>query len=192
MFWSGLNLKVEVMGRYIECKINGKLEYVWKYVLGGQLSEMYRIQEELGVGEYHPVPYCYEFSKNEEDEDDLTDEYVETRQVADGDILILNRKDIEELKIWLELLKQDSEKTKDRWFISMVEAIKNFMLRYTSGRICSRRRFLNCQSCRTFRWSGTTRGYWLELKKRSASAQLYGEFSHSAVSLRKLYLDAPG
>ncbi|MEG4292330.1 hypothetical protein Q5692_25355 [Microcoleus sp. C2C3] len=130
MFWSGLNLKVEVMGRYIECKINGEFEYVWKYVLGGQPSEMYRIYEELGVGEDHPVRYRYEFSKNEEDEDDLTYEYVETRQVADGDILILNRKDIEELKIWLELLKQDSEKTKDRWFISMVEAIKNFMLRY--------------------------------------------------------------
>jgi hypothetical protein len=62
MFWSGLNLKVEVMGRYIECKINGELENVWKYVLGAQPSEMYRIYEELGVGEYHPVRYRYEFS----------------------------------------------------------------------------------------------------------------------------------
>ncbi len=60
----------------------------------------------------------------------MTYEYAEIRQVADGDILILNRKDIEELKIWLELLKQDSEKSKDRSFIWMVEAIKNFMLRY--------------------------------------------------------------
>jgi hypothetical protein len=60
----------------------------------------------------------------------LTYEYVETGQVADGDILILNRKDIEELKIWLEVLKQDSEKSKDTCFISIVEAIKNFMLRY--------------------------------------------------------------
>ena len=129
MFWSGLNLKVEVMGRYIECKINGKLEYVWKYGFGAP-SEMYRSYEELGVGEYHPVRYRYEFSENEEDEDDLTYEYAETRQVADGDILILNRKDIEGLKIWLEVLKQDSEKSKDTCFISMVEAIKNFMLRY--------------------------------------------------------------
>ena len=130
MFWSGLNLNVEVMGRYIKCKINGELEYVWKYVLGVQPSEMYRIYEELGVGEYHPIRYRYEFSENEEDEDDLTYEYVETGQVADGDILILNRKDIEELKKWLEVLKQDSEKSKDTCFISMVEAIKNFMLRY--------------------------------------------------------------
>ena len=105
------------MGRYIECKINGKLEYVWKYVFGGQLSEMYRSYEELGVGEYHPIRYRYELSENEEDEDDLNYNYAETRQVADGDILILNRKAIEELKIWLELLKQDSEKSKDRWFI---------------------------------------------------------------------------
>ncbi|WP_332978974.1 hypothetical protein [Microcoleus sp. A003_D6] len=118
------------MGRYIECKINGELENVWKYVFGAQPSEMYRIYEELGVGEYHPVRYRYEFSENEKDEDDLTYEYVETRQVAEGDILILNRKDIEELKTWLEVLKQDSEKSKDTCFISMVEAIKNFMLRY--------------------------------------------------------------
>ena len=116
------------MGRYIECKINGEFKNVWKYVLGVQPSEMF--YEELGVGEYHPVRYCYEFSENEEDEDDLTYKYAETRQVADGDILILNRKDIEELKIWLEVLKQDSEKSKDTCFISMVEAIKNFMLRY--------------------------------------------------------------
>ena len=117
------------MGRYIECKINGKLEQVWKQGFGVP-SEMYRINEELGVGEYHPVRYRYEFSENEEDEDDLNYKYAETRQVADGDILILNSKDIEELKIQLELLKQDSEKSKDRSFIWMVEAIKNFMLRY--------------------------------------------------------------
>ncbi len=60
MFGSGLNLKVEVMGRYIECKINGKLAQVWKYGFGAP-SEMYRIYEELGVGEYHPVRYRYEF-----------------------------------------------------------------------------------------------------------------------------------
>lgn len=130
------------MGRYIQCQINGEFEIVWKYGLGAQPSEMYRIYEELGVGEYHPVLYNYKFSQNEEDqdgltyeyeyddEDGLTYEYVETGQVADGDILILNRKDIEELKKWLEVLKQDSEKSKDTWFIAMIEAIKNFMLRY--------------------------------------------------------------
>lgn len=91
------------MGRYINSKINGEYEFVWKYGFGAQSSEMYRIHEELELGKYHRL-----------------NDYK--------DVLILNQKDTEELAEWLGLLKESCKTKGDEWFVAMVEAIYKFMV----------------------------------------------------------------
>jgi hypothetical protein len=114
------------MGRCIESKINGEWEFVWKYVFGAQSSEMYRIYEDLGIGEYHPVSIEY---KDDETGKHRVCEYLETRSGADADILILKQDDVIELSEWIEILREDSSlRKKDECFIAMLEAIRNFML----------------------------------------------------------------
>lgn len=69
------------MSRYLESKVNGEWKNVWKYGFGCQPSEMFRIAEELGVGEYHLVHIiCYERDKNgniKKDEDGNVVKYYE-------------------------------------------------------------------------------------------------------------------
>lgn len=117
------------MGRYVECKINGHWEIVWKYIFGAQSSEIYRIYEDLGLGEYHPVRIEY---KEDETGKHPIYEYLETRSGADADILILKQSDVVELGEWVEVLKTDSSlRKKDKYFIVMLEAILNFMLNHS-------------------------------------------------------------
>lgn len=113
------------MGRYINCKINGQWEPVWKYGFGAQSAEMYRIYEELGLGEYHPV--CIQYVEDKEGRRRVY-EYLETRKGADGDVLILNQRDAEELVEWLEVLKENCKTKKDQWFVAIVEATYKFMV----------------------------------------------------------------
>jgi len=81
------------MGRYIGCEVNGESLDVYKYGLGEQSSEMYRISEELRIGEYHLISYTYD-----EETDEASYEYIdESSEDVDGDILILDRTDIEKL-----------------------------------------------------------------------------------------------
>jgi hypothetical protein len=113
------------MGRSISCRVNEKLETVWRYLFGSQPSEMYRIYEELGVGEYHPFRFEYE-----DDQVEGIYEYLLTRQGADGDILILDSTELEELNVYLQNLQADAEKSKETRYIAMIIAIRDFMLRY--------------------------------------------------------------
>jgi hypothetical protein len=115
------------MGRHIQCKINDKWETVWRYVFGGQSSEMCRIYEELGIGQYHPVYINYIEAEN-----GLSPsyEYLETRKGAQADVLILRQKDIADLGEWVEVLNEISKSDQEKWFAGMVEAIYIFMLRY--------------------------------------------------------------
>jgi hypothetical protein len=66
---------------------------------------MYRVYEDLGIGEYHPV--CIEYKKDETGECRVY-EYLETRSGADADILILKQSDVIELNEWIEVLSTDS------------------------------------------------------------------------------------
>jgi hypothetical protein len=111
------------MGRYITCEAAGKRETVWKYLFGSQPSEAYRIYEELGIGEYHP--FCDDY---DDDEAQPRYQYLPTRQGADGDILILNRGDLEKLSSCLETLKADGSQAAR--YIWMIEAIRDFMLKH--------------------------------------------------------------
>jgi hypothetical protein len=114
------------MGRYIRCEVDGKSEMVWKYLFGSQPSEAYRIYEELGIGEYHPV--CYDYENGENDRVQPPYKYLPTRQGAPLDILILNREDLEELSSCLETLKTDGSKKAQ--YICMIEAIRDFVLKH--------------------------------------------------------------
>ncbi len=102
---------------------------VYKYSFG-QPSEMYRIHEELGIGKYHPIRNNY--VRGDEGFINIP-EYLESRIEADGDILILNRKDIQELGQWLDLLREDCNARKEHYdyhkyecYVSMIEAIYSF------------------------------------------------------------------
>lgn len=113
------------MGRWIQCRINGQWENVWKYVFGLQSSEMYRIYEELEIGEYHPVRIVYSQGYSQR-----TYEYLKTRRGAGADILILNRGNLEELNEWIEVLKEVRLCGRDEWLVPMMEAIRDFMIEY--------------------------------------------------------------
>jgi hypothetical protein len=117
------------MGRYINCKIAGKDEMVWKYVFGEQNSEMYRISEELAIGEYHLIRYTEE-SYEYVSEDDCT--FSEDGINVDGDVLILHQRDIEKLQQQIQRLKNSDQRTDNQWFIAMVESIINFMIEHSS------------------------------------------------------------
>jgi hypothetical protein len=110
------------MGRYISCKIGEEYETVWKYGFGVQNSEMYRICEELGIGEYYWVRYSGT-------EEDPQYEYVSEDEMedVDGDILILNRQDLDKLEQKIHLLKNSTPADTDQWFIAMLETIRDFM-----------------------------------------------------------------
>jgi hypothetical protein len=115
------------MGRHINCKIDGKWEMVWRYSFGGQTSEMFRIHEELGIGEYYPVCINYVEGKNGIS---CSYEYLETRKGAQADILILRQKDVPALEEWVEVLSEISKSDQEKWFAGMIEAIHSFMLRH--------------------------------------------------------------
>jgi hypothetical protein len=115
------------MGRYINCRINGEWKTAWKYVFGAQASEMSRIYEELEIGAYHPVYIQYlQTDKGEQ----RIYEYLETRQGAQADILILSRSDIDKINEWIEVLKEIRIGKKDQYFVAVLEAIRNFMTNY--------------------------------------------------------------
>ena len=114
------------MSRFIRCRIDGKSKTAYQYLSGSQPCEAYRIYEEFGIGEYHP--FFYDYGDDEEDEVQPRYKYLPTRQGADGDILILNREDLEELSSCLETLKADGSQAAR--YIWMIEAIRDFMLKY--------------------------------------------------------------
>ncbi len=53
--------------------------------------------------------------------------YVDENDDVDGDILILDRKDLELLEQKINLLKESDETALEKWYIAMLEAIANFM-----------------------------------------------------------------
>jgi hypothetical protein len=122
------------MGRYISCKIGDEYEVVWKYEFGVQASEMYRINDELDIGEHHLIRYV-------DDDDEDTDpryEYVFEGQSdgdddrVDGDILILHQSDIAKLDTQLELLRKPDLSEEDELFIAMIEAIRDFISEHSA------------------------------------------------------------
>jgi hypothetical protein len=123
------------VGRYINCKIDDEYETVWKYGFGVQSSEMHRISTELGIGEYHLIRYLDDES-DEEDDGNLKYEYVPeapTNSVndVDGDILILDRSDVEKLEEQIQSLKKADMTNANEWFIAMVEAIRDFIVEHS-------------------------------------------------------------
>ncbi|MEM9215515.1 MAG: hypothetical protein AAGD25_14365 [Cyanobacteria bacterium P01_F01_bin.150] len=113
------------MSRYIECEIDGKSKIVYKY-LSSQPCEACRIYEEFGIGKYHFFWWDYEDAG--EDEGQPCYKYLPTRQGADGDVLILNRENLEALSSCLETLKADVSQAAR--YIWMIEAICDFMLKH--------------------------------------------------------------
>ncbi|MDB9517340.1 hypothetical protein PN466_10315 [Roseofilum reptotaenium CS-1145] len=93
------------MGRYINCKVNDDYKIVWKYGLGTQASEMYRISTELGIGEYHMIRYV-------ENETGENYEYINFNisiNNSPGDVLILTRDDIDKIDRQIQLLKKSDK-----------------------------------------------------------------------------------
>ncbi|MGB3536164.1 MAG: hypothetical protein WBA13_21930 [Microcoleaceae cyanobacterium] len=117
------------MGRFISCEINGQYEIVWKYGFGVQDSEMYRINTELGIGEYHRIRYLSNWEhEKDNDETGLGYKYLSRDEPASDDILILNRSDVKKLQIQLKFLKNSAQLNQDKWFIAMIESTINFII----------------------------------------------------------------
>ncbi|MGL5080300.1 MAG: hypothetical protein ACRC8A_02320 [Microcoleaceae cyanobacterium] len=131
------------MGRYIECIAKEQWEIVWKYGFEPQNSEMHRIPQELGLGQYRWVgAVCEEKQEVEElaalgmtefwpmefyEDGQLTVSYVfyiDQIEKAIGDELRLTRLDFAPLGQQLEGLKQQRNYEP---FVLMVEALWNFM-----------------------------------------------------------------
>jgi hypothetical protein len=115
------------MSRFIRCEVDGKSRTVYQYLFGSQPCEAYRIYEEFGIGEYHP--FCYDYEGAEDDGVQPRYKYLPTRQGAEGDILILNRENLEELSLRLEALEANGS-TEAR-YVWMIKAIRDFMLKYS-------------------------------------------------------------
>jgi len=111
------------MGRYISCLVNQEYETVWKYGFATQNSEMGRIYEEFGMGEYYWVSYRLT------DDGELDCEYLsEGDMEAEGDILILCRDDEKKLSQKIEQWNGENEEDNDFW--EMVKAIRDFMIEF--------------------------------------------------------------
>jgi hypothetical protein len=125
------------MGRQVTC--DG--EFVWNYVLGEQSSELYRVPEEMGLGEHHFVRFNPEAL-----EDGIYDwECVNPEdEEFEAEVLILAAKEIEvlsdyvnehtnveleKLSFFQKLLGKTSEPEQDH-FISMLSAF----IEYGQGR----------------------------------------------------------
>jgi hypothetical protein len=125
------------MGRQVTC--DG--EFVWKYVLGEQSSELYRVPEETGLGEHHFIRFNPEAL-----EDGIYDwERVNPEnEEFEAEVLILAAKEIEalsdyvnehthvepeKLSFFQKLLGKTSEPEQDH-FISMLSAF----IEYGQGR----------------------------------------------------------
>ena len=128
------------MGRYISCKVGSEYETVWKYGLGIQNSDMYRISSELGIGEYHMIRYREPDEESDGDAasyDYITDApfseetAIDDWEDIDGDILILNKADIVALDCHLQRLQQLPEAHANRWFVGMIAAIRDFMVNHS-------------------------------------------------------------
>lgn len=115
------------MGRYIICKVRSKrkrrpkyeYETVWKYVLATQDSEMHRIYDELGIGQYYLRRWLMAEGKYE---------VVSSAGNGVEDVLILNREDIKSLEEQILVLKAKGERS---YYVDMLEAICNFAHRYS-------------------------------------------------------------
>ncbi|ARU57243.1 hypothetical protein OLMES_3202 [Oleiphilus messinensis] len=103
------------MGRFVTCDD----DYVWKYVFGEQNSELYKVPEELGVGEHHFVRF---------DEEKLINEDIREWIVVDprteefeAEVLILSDVDLEYISKYIqENTKQPSNnKQEPDHFIAM-------------------------------------------------------------------------
>jgi hypothetical protein len=130
-----------IMGRYISCKVGDEYETVWKYELGVQSSEIYRISSELGIGEYHMIRYR-EPDKGDNGENAAGYDYITdapfSEEIAiddwediDGDILILKKTDVIALDQHLQRLQQLPEAHAHHYFLGMIVAIRNFMVNHS-------------------------------------------------------------
>lgn len=90
------------MSRLIGCETNSGCQIVWQYRLGCP-SDMYRINTELGIGEY-----------------------CQTNALEDR--LILARNELKKLEAQLQMLKEAATVNEDRRFIAMVEAFRDCMV----------------------------------------------------------------
>ncbi|MFB2920729.1 MULTISPECIES: hypothetical protein [Aerosakkonema] len=115
------------MGRYINCFVGGEGKIVWKYGFGVQKSEMHRIYDELGIGEYKLVKDVDYQENNLEKITNRIYEYTDDWREADCDVLILTRSDIVKLDEKLAILEAESN---DRWYIGMIQAIRDFMIKH--------------------------------------------------------------
>lgn len=115
------------MGRYIECKIGDEYKIVWKYGFGTQASEMHRINTELGIGEYHLIRY-----EDDDESESLKYVYTTEHNDCDGDLLILNKSDLDLLEKNIKLLKESDKTASDEWYIAMLEAIVDFIREHST------------------------------------------------------------
>ena len=120
--------------RYISCQIGEEYIDVWKYRFGVQNSEMHRVSTELGIGEYHMIRYVDNKDDDDNDDPQLKYEYISEDETEfddiDGDILILSRSDLEKLDQQIKLLKKSESTEENKWFIAMLEAIRDFTFEY--------------------------------------------------------------
>jgi len=110
------------MGRLVTCDD----DCVWKYVFGKQNSELYRVPEEVGVGDHYFVKF---------DEDKLINEDIRewipvdpSKEEFEAEVLILSSQDLECISNYIEtntqqpsfLKKLFSKKEEPDYFIAML------------------------------------------------------------------------
>ncbi len=116
------------MGRLVTC---GK-DIVWKYVFGEQNSEIYRVPEDVGVGEHVFIKYTH---------DPMRDEvvtYIEvdpSKEEFEADILRLKIKDLPILRKYVSentsyipwYSKIFGKKPKEDYFVIMLAAFADYI-----------------------------------------------------------------
>lgn len=114
------------MSRSIDIEIGDESHSVYHYASGMQSSDMRRIHDDFGLGEYYL----------EVDNNDgpgflavRREDFIQGMDVA-GDLLILDRSELSSLKEQLEKLKQNIRDEDDEWFCQTAEAIYKAGLKY--------------------------------------------------------------
>ena len=114
------------MGRYVTC---GE-DIVWKYRFGVQPSELYRIEEELGVGKH----FLFATEIDRSSQDGFRRRLIEKGNVTEyddieGDLLVLRKSDLSDLERHVERLAKD-EPEED--FTQMIRRIRDYLASATS------------------------------------------------------------
>ncbi|WP_415882351.1 hypothetical protein [Neptuniibacter sp. QD34_54] len=116
------------MGRLVTCDE----DYVWKYVFGEQNSELYRVPQDVGVGEHHFVKFDEEKLMNED-----IQEWIPVDPNAEefeAEVLILSAQDLEYISKYIEnntkqptfLQKLFAKKEEPDYFIAMLDAFVEY------------------------------------------------------------------